>query len=139
MTNNSTFRNLTMGRVVKTRYMKNKNQIDVIHAYSYDFSTSTYSSMNKAQCIRELSKVYKQVFDNFIETNKETLHLLPLSGGLFAGIHKSNMKTITFQAIQEAYQNIRKLNKHSILSQKTIILCLYLPNEFSTYFKYWIL
>ena len=133
--NNNTFKNLTMGKVVKTTYTKNENQIDVIHAYSYDFRTSTYSSMNKAQCIKELSKVYKKVFDKFIETNKKTLHLLPLSGGLFAGIHKSNMKTITFQAIQEAYQNIIKLNKYSTLSQKTIILCLYSLNEFSTYFS----
>jgi hypothetical protein len=130
--NSDVFRKLTMGNIVSTKY-GNK---EVIHAYSYDFNTDPkYSDKNQEQCISLLAKIYSKIFKEFVKSERNTLHLLPLSGGVFAGTHKSAIVSITYNAIQKAFQTIKIHQTRNVLSGRTIKLCLYTVNELTDYYK----
>ena len=130
------FSKLTMGNIVHTTYDGPAGQNkEVIHAYSYDFLSEEYPSKNKDQCILLLAGIYTKIFEAFIKSNKGTLHLLPLSGGIFAGEHKLHIVSITHNAIQLAFQTIKIRKTRTELSNKTIKLCLYSGTELAEYVK----
>ena len=122
-----TFESLDMGEAITVDY----ENIKVIHAYSYDFRIPQFQSLTEERCIKELTRIYSKVFNKFIETGKTTLHLLPLSGGVFAGKHKDRMNDITYRAIQKTIQSQIIFQG---LQDKIIKLCLFMPNELINYY-----
>lgn len=130
------FESLVMGEIVYTQYTKQVSKtetiIDVIHAYSYNFSR--LKPKTEEECIDQLSEVYKKVFIKFIEINKPVLRLVPLSGNIFSGEYRGRMNRITFQAIQKAYYSIEQEEEYkNKLNEKSIILCLFTEDEFNYY------
>ena len=128
------YQDLEMGIVLpRIEYdFEDSKKVTVIHAYSYNFHEPQYASLDKWKCVRMLANVYKRVFEEFIESRKKVLHLLPLSGKVFAGKFKDKIQYYTKYALNLAFSQLDETNQ-SKLESCEIKLCLYRTDELLDY------
>ena len=88
-----------------------------------------------------LKQAYENVFAKFIETKRKQeqiqqnkqweLRLLPISGGIFAGHHTTNMHNITATALYQALANLQE--PITVWENVNINMCIFKEAEFANY------
>ena len=92
-------------------YGENHDKV-VIHVIGPDFRASPRTS---TQAVEDLSEIYKKVLELFVDSEIESLRLVPISGGIQAGKLWTWMGTITLQALGEAYGKLEETIQEELL------------------------
>jgi hypothetical protein len=105
-------------------FYKSYNDYHVIHVVGPDFSLNNLEKNKET-----LMTAYKNIFLQFLESEKEILRLLPVSGGIYSG-NRNDLPDITKKALDDAYNNLTDDMKY-YLSNKSFDL--YTFSEFDKY------
>jgi hypothetical protein len=118
------------------KYSNNSKDYHVIHVVGPDFRESlTRNVPGRAIDEQQLSEAYKNVFVEFCKSSCETLRLLPISGGIFSGLYKNQIKNEwTKVAINNAYSQLTE-EKKKVLNKREIHMCIFDDSEFEAYEK----
>jgi hypothetical protein len=120
-----------------------KGVFQCCHVVGPNFSTMTPEPSEKT-ALEVLTVVYTNIFRQFFRSNLLYLRLLPVSGGIYSGKFEKKMPTLTFMAIIQAVQKLKK-NEYEYLmnaiahSQKTglsaIEMCIFEENQLKDFQK----
>lgn len=103
----------------------------VVHAVGPDFRQGEWSEREAAI---ELSRAYRNVLHEFVVSEAETLRLLPLSGGVFAGPLYNQLPPITQQALIMAFEQLHQYDREFLLKDQTKLeLCVFMNREWDMY------
>ncbi len=105
------------------------------HAVGPNFS-EMLQTPSESEAIIALTRVYKNIFREFIRSRLSKLRMLPVSGGIFAGKLRESIPYITFVAISQAILQLRKSEVAYLhLTVKSIEMCIYEEYEFASFKK----
>jgi len=79
-----------------------------------------------------LSEAYHQIFEQFVLSRKDILRLLPVSSGIFAGDHKTDMPILTMLCMRQGFHWLT-LSERKLLANKELHLCIFMEKELSSY------
>jgi hypothetical protein len=103
------------------KYHKYGPRMHVIHAVGPDLRAGKYK---QEEAIEKLATCYKNILAEFSECKQQTLRLLPVSSGIFAGDYLEQMPTFTGLALQRGFGQLAR-SKQSIVLKRKMQLCIF--------------
>lgn len=103
----------------------------VIHVVGPDFREGEWSEREAAV---ELSRAYRNVLHEFVQSEAKTLRVLPISSGIFSGPLYNQMPALTHEALAMGFDQLHPFDAQSVTEkQKRIELCIFMEREWDTY------
>jgi broad specificity phosphatase PhoE len=120
------------------KYMKSGAEVHALHAVGPDLRTDADPTgapgvpFTREQALGALSLAYKNVLTEFLSSGQPALRLLPLSGGIFAGSFASQIPSLTWEALREAFLQLSLADQEAIL-RKHLDLCIFAEKDVASF------
>ena len=114
---------------------KNGETAHCIHAVGEDFRFPRFGGMGehpRTYAINTLATAYLNVLVEFDASGADTLRLLPISSGVFAGPWRGEMADITMEALQQACNSLDPSVERRVAT-KNLELCIFMESELQSF------
>jgi len=105
-----------------------------IHAIGPDFRRGS-PGPTWEEAVEQLAGAYEQVLLQFDGCGVQTLRLLPISGGIFAGPYMAQMPRLTRESLSAAMDRLPSEVRERLLAGGRIKLCIFLESEWEGFLK----
>ena len=87
----------------------------------------------RSACVEELATAYVSVLTEFAASDMQTLRLLPISGGIFAGPFQKDVARLSYEAIERACERLPPEVAATVAGERTIEYCLFAEDEWASF------
>lgn len=101
-----------------------------VHVVGPNFGEMDHCTRQDAVAL--LASAYKNILAEFAGSGLQTLRLLPVSGGIFAGPFTPELPQITAEALRKGFSDLPKGLQDKVLKNK-LEMCIFMEKEFKSF------
>lgn len=101
-----------------------------VHVVGPNFSTEPCP---RPEAVQQLSLAYRSVLTEFAASGLQTLRLLPISGGIFAGSFQRELPQLTAEALEQGFADLGPDLQVQVARGKNLEMCIFLEKEFDDF------
>eukprot|EP00747_Dinoflagellata_sp_TGD_P140066 gnl/TRDRNA2_/TRDRNA2_175969_c1_seq8.p1 gnl/TRDRNA2_/TRDRNA2_175969_c1~~gnl/TRDRNA2_/TRDRNA2_175969_c1_seq8.p1 ORF type:complete len:195 (+),score=37.95 gnl/TRDRNA2_/TRDRNA2_175969_c1_seq8:441-1025(+) len=102
-----------------------------IHVVGPDFNRE--EDCTRQQALAELAEAYRAAFAEFSASGERSFRLLPLSGGIFAGVFQDEMPKLTAAAVQQGFLLLAEEQQKLILCAERLEMCIFTEDDLPSF------